>query len=106
MKREPTRREQLRRAFHGPVLKDISEQVRHQHQDGKWYGYTREFWKIYYAQLFDAPLVEKPNDDGDIEMVHSTEAFDDDSYALFLTKVQAHAASEWGVTFTEKGPRP
>jgi hypothetical protein len=106
VKREPTRREQLRRAFNGPVLNDIVDQVKVPHSDGKRYRYTKKAWKLYFADLFDAPLVEEVGEDGVVEMRPSTEAFDDDSFALFLTKVQAHASTEWGVTFTEKAVQP
>jgi hypothetical protein len=104
MKREPTRREQLRRAFHGPVLKDISDQVWVPHSDGRRYQYSKAAWKLFFADLFDAPLVEVTTPDGEIQLRPSTEGFDDEAYAQFIKKVEAHAATEWGVTFTEKRP--
>lgn len=99
MKREPTRREQLRRAFHGPILQTIADQAR-VHLDGRRWQMRPKFWKKLYAELFAPYVIEVV--DGKEEGRYSTEAMNEDEYALFLTKVQAHAANEYHVVFTEE----
>lgn len=101
MKREPTRREQLRRAFHGPILSDFAQQVWVPQPDGTRIRYAPAAWKVLLAQLFAVPVIEERHD-GEIDVVHSTERLHDDEYALFLQEVQAFGA-ELGVTFTERG---
>lgn len=84
------RRHQLRKAFHGPVLRDIAEQVWLYCPDaGCRVRYMPRAWKEYFRQLFLGPEV-------------STESLSDDEFADFVEQVRAHAAVELGVTFHDQ----
>lgn len=102
MKREPTRREQLRRAFHGPILSDFAQQVWVPQPDGTRIRYAPAAWKVLLAQLFAVPVIEKRHD-GEIDVRHSTERLTDQEFHDFMLASQAFGA-ELGVTFTEKPP--
>jgi hypothetical protein len=101
-------RHQLRKAFHGPVLRDISEQVWVLDEPrGVRVRYVPKAWKEYFAQLFIEPTFEEytVKKTGEIkvrERRRSTEELSDDEFAEFLLKVQAHAVCEWGVQFVEQ----
>lgn len=87
--------------LHGPVLTQISEQVRVEGQ-----RYTIEVWKTYFKRLI---LERKPK----YEMVkmpgakratprrvwHSTEKLSIKQYSQFIDEVIAHAVNEWSVSF-------
>ncbi|MGI4776933.1 MAG: hypothetical protein ACRYGA_02250 [Janthinobacterium lividum] len=102
------RRHQLRKLFHGPVLRDISEQVWVlDDARGVRVRYTPAAWKHYFAQLFIAPTFEEytVKRTGEVkvrECRRSTEALSDDEFADFVLQVQAHAVVEWSVEFTEQ----
>lgn len=105
-------RHQLRKAFHGPVLRDIAEQVWVlDEQRGVRVRYVPLVWKHYFAELFIEPTFEeyKVRGTGEIKVRQrrrSTEALADDEFAEFLLKVQAHAVTELGVVFTEQDDQP
>lgn len=105
-------RHKLRKAFHGPVLRDIAHQV--------WivdeaksvrYRYVPLAWKHYFAELFIEPTFEEytVKKTGEVKVRQrrrSTEELLDDEFAEFLLKVQAHAVTEWSVVFTEQDDQP
>ena len=100
-------RHQMRKMFHGPVLKDIAEQVWVDDQvTGCRVRYVPLAWKHYFAELFIAPTFEEytVRKTGEVKVRQrrrSTEELNDDEFAEFLLQVQAHAVTEWGVEFTE-----
>lgn len=106
------RRHQLRKLFHGPVLKDIAEQVwMPDPLTGRDIRYVPLAWKRYFAELFIEPTFEeyRVKSTGEIKVRQrrrSTEELSDDEFAEFLLQVQAHAVVEWAVTFTEQDGHP
>lgn len=102
------RRHQLRKMFHGPVLRDISEQVwMRDPLTGQQIRYVPLAWKHYFAELFIPPTFEEytVRATGEVKVRQrrrSTEELDDDAFAEFLLQVQAHAVTEWGVEFSEQ----
>lgn len=105
-------RHQLRKAFHGPVLRDIAHQVWIvDEKNGVRFRYVPLAWKHYFAELFIEPTFEEytVKKTGEVKVRQrrrSTEELSDDEFAEFLLKVQAHAVTEWGVTFTEQDEQP
>lgn len=105
-------RHQLRKAFHGPVLRDIAEQVWVlDEQRGVRVRYMPKVWKEYFRELYVMPTFEeyRVRKTGEIkvrERRRSTEELLDDEFAEFLLKVQAHAVTELGVVFTEQDEQP
>jgi hypothetical protein len=103
-------RTKLRAAFHGPVLKAISEQVWFTDEaSGRRFRYSRAVWKEYLKQQFLDPKVEEYVDGADEIKVRlcrtSTEDLSDDEYLAFLMEVQAFAITDLGVEFEEEeGP--
>ena len=101
-------RHQMRKMFHGPVLKDISEQVWVEDTiTGCRVRYVPLAWKHYFAELFIAPTFEEytVRKTGEVKVRQrrrSTEELTDDEFSEFLIQVQAHAVTEWGVEFTEQ----
>lgn len=81
-------RHQLRKLFHGPVLGDIAEQVEVRQDDGSTRRYCRHTWKTWFKDKFNGG--------------YPTEEMSDAEFHKFILAVQAFAASEMGVTFTEK----
>lgn len=106
------RRHQLRKMFHGPVLKDISEQVWvHDPGTGRPIRYVPLAWKRYFAELFIEPTFEEftARATGELkvrERRRSTEELSDDDFGEFVLQVQAFAVCELGVTFTEQETLP
>ena len=102
------RRHQLRKFFHGAVLRDIAEQV--------WFRdpvigcrvrYHPLTWKRYFAELFIEPQFEEytVKATGEVKVRQrrrSTEELSDDQFAEFLLQVQAFAAVDLGVEFAEQ----
>jgi hypothetical protein len=105
-------RHKLRKAFHGPVLRDIAHQVWIvDERNGVRYRYTPLAWKHYFAELFIEPTFEEytVKKTGEVKLRQrrrSTEELLDDEFAEFLLKVQAHAVTEWGVVFIEQDEQP
>jgi hypothetical protein len=101
-------RHKLRKAFHGPVLRDIAHQVWIvDEKNGVRYRYVPLAWKHYFAELFIEPTFEEytVKKTGEVKVRQrrrSTEELLDDEFAEFLLKVQAHAVTELGVVFTEQ----
>jgi hypothetical protein len=101
-------RHKLRKAFHGPVLRDIAEQVWVlDERRGVRVRYVPLAWKHYFAELFIEPTFEEytVKKTGEVKLRQrrrSTEELLDDEFAEFLLKVQAHAVTELGVVFTEQ----
>lgn len=92
-------RHELRKMFHGPILRDFSEQVwLPDPVTGKRVRYAPKVWKEHLKDLFCPPCFDK---DGK-EIERSTEALGDDQFIEFLTAVQAYGVVELGVEFTEK----
>ena len=102
------RRHQLRKMFHGPVLNDISQQVWvYDHTTGCRIRYVPKAWKEFFRQLFIEPTFEEytVKKTGEVkvrERRRSTEEMSDDDFAEFVLQVQAWAASEHAVEFTEQ----
>lgn len=85
-----------KRYWNGPMLDAIAEQAR---WDGK--TFPKEFWKEYYRRLF-LLRDEYVTPDGEVLNRYWSTAdkgFSVRMMAEFLDKVQAHAATEWGVIF-------
>lgn len=101
-------RHKLRKTFHGPVLRDIAHQVWIVDEKiGVRYRYVPLAWKHYFAELFIEPSFEEytVRKTGEVKIRQrrrSTEELNDDEFADFLLKVQAHAVTELGVVFTEQ----
>ncbi len=83
----PTRR-QLYGLLFGPVLGDISEQVLITQDDGSTTTHEPKVWHEWFK--------------GRILKGKSTTKLPDDKLHLYILEVQAFAATEMGVTFTEK----
>lgn len=104
------RRHQLRKLFHGPVLRDIAEQVWLRDPiTGCRVRYHPLTWKRYFAELFIEPTFEEytVKATGEVKVRQrrrSTEELSDDAFAEFLTQVQAFAVVDLGVEFTEQDP--
>jgi hypothetical protein len=101
-------RHQLRKLFHGVVLRDIAMQVWVQEVDTGMKGRrSKEMWKRFFADLFIEPTFEEytVRATGEVkvrERRRSTEELSDDQFAEFLLQVMAHAAAEHGVEFTDQ----
>lgn len=83
------------RFFHGPVLDAITQQA-------WWEGrqYPKEFWKEYFRRRY-LLKDEHTTPDGEIVQIYwSTADLNIGQMTEFLEKVQAEAASEWGVEFS------
>lgn len=82
------------RLFHGPVLDAVSEQA--------WWGgkrYPKEFWKEYFRRRF-LLKDEYTTPTGEVVQTYwSTADLSVAKFSEFINKVQAEAASEWGVQF-------
>jgi len=82
------------RLFHGPILDAISEQA--------WWGgkrYPKEFWKEYMRRRY-LLKDEYTTPDGEVVQTYwSTADLNVGQMTEFLNKVQAEAATEWGVSF-------
>lgn len=102
------RRHQLRKMFHGPVLRDISMQVwMPDPVTGRDIRYVPLAWKHHFANLFIEPTFEEytVKKTGEVkvrERRRSTEELSDDEFAEFLLQVQAWAVTEHGVEFEEQ----
>lgn len=102
------RRHQLRKLFHGAVLRDISEQVWFRDPvTGCRVRYHPLTWKRYFAELFIEPQFEEytVKSTGEVKVRQrrrSTEELSDDQFAEFLLQVQAFATVDLGVEFTEQ----
>lgn len=82
------------RFFHGPVLDAITEQA---WWDGR--RYPKEFWKEYFRRRY-LLKDEHTTPDGEVIQIYwSTADLNVQQMTEFLEKVQAEAASEWGVEF-------
>ncbi len=107
---EPERRHQLRKMFHGPVLRDVSEQVwLRDPQTGERYRNTPAVWKAFFASMFIAPEFEVQVVDGrsvTVEIKPSTERLSDDAFAEFALQSMAFCVTDLGVEFTEEGAQP
>jgi hypothetical protein len=97
----------MRKFFHGPVLRDIAEQVwLLDEQRGVRVRYAPPAWKELFRQWFVAPTFEEftVKRTGEVklrERRRSTEELSDDEFAVFLLQVQAFAVLDLGVEFTE-----
>ncbi len=82
------------RFFHGPVLDAITEQA-------WWEGrqYPKEFWKEYFRRRYLLKTEHTTPDGEVIQIYYSTAELNVGQMTEFLAKVQAEAASEWGVCF-------
>lgn len=93
-------RHQLRMAFHGPILKAISEQVWLYDPAARCrVRYAKPAWKVLLARQFLAPQFDAAGVEIDPP---STERATDDEFRLFLHEVQAWATTDWGVAFPEE----
>lgn len=103
-------RHQLRKLFHGPVLRDISEQVwLWDGRVGERVRYAPLVWKEFFRSMFIEPEFEEyvARGTGEVrvrERRRSTEDLSDDQFAEFLLQATAFACTELGVEFTEPDP--
>lgn len=86
---DPEWRRQLRGAFHGDVLREISEKAVVPQPDGTGARYTKKAWKELFKDWF-LP-----------EGFSSTEELDDYEFAEFVLQASALAAMELGVEFSQ-----
>jgi hypothetical protein len=102
-------RRKMRAKFHGPVLRDISEQVwLTDPKTGLRYRNTKAVWKEFFRELFIEPDIEeyKVRATGEIKYRLkrlSTESLSDDQFSEFLTAVEAYAITELDVEFQDEG---
>jgi hypothetical protein len=86
------------RYFHGPCLDAIATQA--------WVNgqrFSKEAWKEHFRRQY-LLKGERMLPNGDVVPTYwSTAELSDEKMADFLTRVQAEAASEWGVIFDECG---
>lgn len=82
------------RFFHGPVLDAITEQA---WWDGR--RFPKEFWKEYFRRRYLLKDEHQTPDGEVIQIYWSTADLNVAQMTEFLEKVQAEAASEWGVQF-------
>lgn len=92
---EERRRTKEQNAFYfGPVLRDISSQA---WVDGQ--QFKTDTWHEYFADMF-APKIEIALPDGRLfTRRKSTSEFSVGEFSEYVTKVQAYAANEFGVSF-------
>lgn len=101
---EPDRRHQLRKMFHGPVLREISQQVWVVEPSGHRVRYTPKAWKQLFADLFIDPEFEEQIVNGRalvVELPRSTERLSDDAFAEFALKAMAYAVTDLNVVFQD-----
>lgn len=102
------RRHQLRKLFHGPVLRDVSEQVWVRDEiTGCRVRYQPLAWKRLFAEMFIEPTFEEytVKATGEVkvrERRRSTEELSDDEFAEFVLQATAFAAVDLNVQFTEQ----
>jgi frataxin-like iron-binding protein CyaY len=100
-------RMKMRAAFHGPILKAISEQVWFTDEaSGRRFRYSRSVWKEFLKVQFLNPKLEERVDQvtGELKPTlccTSTEELSDDEYLEFLMEVQSFAILDLGVVFEE-----
>lgn len=93
-------RHQLRKQFHGPVLKAFSEQVwLFDPAAGKRVRYAKPAWKVLLARQF---LEAQFDAAGQLVDPPSTEAATDEEFRLFLHEVQAFGVADCDITFPEE----
>jgi hypothetical protein len=98
-----------RGAFHGPVLRDISEQVWFtDEKTGRRFRYGREVWKEFFKRELLEPKLEEytVRSTGEVKVRLrrlSTEDLSDDEYSEFLAAVMGFACTELGVEFQDEG---
>ncbi len=91
---ERRRTSESNRYYWGVVLRDISEQA---WVEGR--QYDKDTWHEYFADLYGVKA-EKQLPDGRLILVRkSTSDYTIGEFSEYLTKVQAHAANDFGVTF-------
>ncbi len=94
-----TYRHQLRKLFHGPMLRDFALQVPTLNvETGKMERWAVAAWKILLKDLFCPPRF---GDDGE-EIARSSEALSDDDFAEFVLQCHAFGVLDCNVTFTEE----
>ena len=54
-------RHELRKLFHGPILKDIADQVKVRQEDGSLARYPAWIWKEYLRARFNAGVIVHDN---------------------------------------------
>lgn len=107
---EPERRHQLRKLFHGVVLRDVALQVwQVDPGTGLRYRNSQAAWKQFFAEMFIEPCFERQLMHGRrvvVERRRSTEELSDDAFAQFALQAIVFAVVELGVEFTEEGAQP
>lgn len=103
------KRHQMRKAFHGPILRDISEQVwLPDPTTGKLIRYSKAAWKELLRDWFiPAEPQEYVTKAGEIKVrmvKRSTEDMSDDQFQEFLLQAQAFAVVDLNVEFSEQEP--
>ncbi|WP_342049897.1 MULTISPECIES: recombination protein NinB [unclassified Cupriavidus] len=91
---EKRRTNESNRYYWGVVLRDISEQA---WVEGR--QYDKDTWHEYFADLYGVK-VERKLPDGRLHLSRkSTSDMSAGEFSEYLTKVQAHAAGEFSVSF-------
>ncbi|QYY30255.1 recombination protein NinB [Cupriavidus pinatubonensis] len=91
---ERRRTNESNRYYWGVVLRDVSEQAWVQGRQ-----FDKDTWHTFFADLYGVKI-ERTLPDGRIHLTRkSTSDMTAGEFSEFLTKVQAHAANEFGVTF-------
>ena len=92
-------RHQLRKLFHGYMLRDFALQVRTLNlETGNYERWAVAAWKILLKDLFCPPRF----DEAGAELPRSTEALSDDDFAEFVLQCHAFGVLDLGVIFTEQ----
>ncbi len=100
-------RHQLRKLYHGYILRDISEQAWAWCPFANaWVRYAKPVWKRFFSEMFIPATFQEytVRGTGEIKLRQlrlSTEALSDDAFQLFLLQVQAYATGDLGVVFEE-----
>lgn len=101
-------RHQLRKLFHGVILRDISLQAwawcPHSLQ---WVRYAKPVWKRFFSEMFIPATFQEytVRGTGEIKLRQlrlSTEALSDDKFQEFVLQVQAYAVVDLDVVFEEQ----
>lgn len=95
----PVYRHELRKLFHGPMLRDFALQVRTLNlETGNYERWAVAAWKILLKDLFCPPRFDEASGE---EQPRSTEALSDDDFAEFVLQCHAFGCLDLDVVFTE-----
>lgn len=91
---EKRRTSEANRFYWGVVLRDIAEQAWVEDRQ-----YDKDTWHEYFADLYGVKVEKRLPDGRIVSLRKSTSEMSAGEFSEYLTKVQARAASEFGVSF-------